>query len=125
MTIVYNFGSLVMLFVPVANDTAAFNWAFAVTVVALTGGLIVLYRPQSRRYDVDAAAATAADELDVGSEDGVTNGGNLGYPESEFSSDYGAGTDTDASSRTHGDSDPLLLPLSSKSRVGGRARVDG
>ena len=40
---------------PVANDSVAFNWAFAGTVVALTVGLALLYRPNSLRFDVDTA----------------------------------------------------------------------
>ena len=75
LTFVYNLGSLVMLFVPVSNDTVLFNWMFAGTVLALTVALLVWYFPASKRWDVDAVDDIRSAVHDVSdSEEGEDKG---------------------------------------------------
>lgn len=76
MTGLYNFGGLLILFVPVTSASALFNWLFAGTAVALTAALAVVYRDASKRFDVDAGLALEAD--DAPGEPGFHGGGRAG-----------------------------------------------
>lgn len=55
MTNMNNFGSLVLLFVPISNAPAAFNYIVAGTTGALAVMIAVFYKESSKRYRVDAA----------------------------------------------------------------------
>jgi hypothetical protein len=53
MTTMNNFGSLVMLFIPITQAATAFNFVFAATVGVLALAVIFVYQNKGKRQRVD------------------------------------------------------------------------